>query len=226
MGTDATKIITGWHLETLPPDTLRALTFLSEQEWLRKSQWYLAGGTALSLQTGNRLSVDLDFFTEENEFDNNELFQQFAGTPHDWETGVDRKNTVYGSLFGAKISFIAYPFFVPDATPLQYGTIRVLDKRDIAVMKITAISQRGRKRDFFDLFWCANNIESLETIITRLKKQYPSVAHEYHHILKALVYFGDAESDPDPVVKFDATWADVKTFFENQVPAIALRLMK
>lgn len=46
--------------------------------------------------------------------------------------------------------------------------------------------------DFFDAYYIAHNIEPLEDSIKRLKKQYPSVAHDYHHILKSLVYFDDA----------------------------------
>lgn len=72
-----------------------------------------------------------------------------------WITDIEDKNTVYGELFKAKVSFIAYPFFIPKQKIITHGSVRVLDKRDIAVMKITAISQRGRKRDFFDLYWCA-----------------------------------------------------------------------
>ena len=93
-------------------------------------------------------------------------------------------------------------------------------------MKIIAISQRGRKRDFFDLYWCAHNIEPLEKTIKRLKIQYPSVAHNYHHILKALVYFVDAESDPEPIIYFDATWKKVKSFFTKEIPIIADKIMR
>lgn len=139
---------------------------------------------------------------------------------------MDRKNSIYSTLFGAKVSFIAYPFFKPKQKPLFYGNIRVLDKVDIGVMKIIAVSQRGRKRDFFDLYWCARNVEPLEKIIRRLKIQYPSVAHDYHHILKALVYFEDAESDPEPDINFRATWTGVKRFFTKEIPVIADKLLR
>ncbi len=124
------------------------------------------------------------------------------------------------------MSFIAYPFFVPDDEFIKYGAINILSGRDVAVMKIVAISQRGRKRDFFDLYWCVQNIEPLENLIKRLKKQYPSVAHDYHHILNSLVYFADAESDPDPELNFEAKWADVKSYFEAQIPEISKKMLK
>lgn len=44
-------------------DTLRGLTKLGKCQVL--SQAYLAGGTALALQLGHRVSYDLDFFTQE-----------------------------------------------------------------------------------------------------------------------------------------------------------------
>lgn len=216
---------TDWRYEALPRQTKKALMFLSEEKWLRESGWYLAGGTALALRVGNRKSFDLDFFTQEKDFDEKKLIGRFIDN-NDWRTEIEEKNTVYGELFKAKVSFIAYPFFIPKQEPIWHGAIKVLSPTDIAVMKITAISQRGRKRDFFDLYWCAQNIEPLENIIKRLKVQYPSVAHDYHHILKSLVYFKDAESDPNPEIYFDVNWKKVKNFFIKEIPKIAEKIMR
>ena len=44
---------------------------------------------------------------------------------------------------GAKVSLLAYPFFTPSAERLRCGNVRVLAPRDIAVMKVIAISQRA-----------------------------------------------------------------------------------
>jgi predicted nucleotidyltransferase component of viral defense system len=209
---------------TLPVSTKKALDFLSGEDWIGISDWYLAGGTALALQAGHRKSVDLDFFSQQKNFEEEEVLSHFSNNK-DWKIDFSRKNTVYAILLGAKISFIAYPFFVPKQKYIKYGSINILQMRDIAVMKIVAISQRGRKRDFFDLYWCAHNVESLLEIIKRLPEQYPSVAHDYHHILKALVYFEDAETDPDPEVNFKADWKQVKTFFRKEIPKIMNELI-
>lgn len=204
------------NLEILPPKTKKAFVFLSEQNWLSKSKWYLAGGTALALQSGFRKSVDLDFFNTQKNIDNNDLLHNLLKN-REWNTTLNKKNTIYGELFGAKISFIAYPFFVPKQECTQYGSIKILNPIDIAVMKIIAISQRGKKRDFFDLYWCINNVEPLENLFKRLPSQYPLVVHNYHHILKSLVYFEDAENDPGPDVYFKATWTEVKKFFRKEI---------
>lgn len=135
-----------WNTKILPQPAKKALEFLSRQNWLKHSGWYLAGGTALALQVGHRRSVDLDFFTTQANFNSNALLGHFLNTG--WQTSINEQNTVHGELFGAKISFIAYPFFIPKQKPIWYGSVRILKTTDLAVMKIIAISQRGRKRDF------------------------------------------------------------------------------
>jgi len=212
------------NFSIVPPKTKKAFVFLSEQSWLDTGGWYLAGGTALALQAGNRTSVDLDFFTAEKDFDALELLDNFLGN-NEWVTDINKKNTIYGELFKAKVSFIAYPFFVPKQDFIRYGSIKILQPQDIAVMKIIAISQRGRKRDFFDLYWCAKNIEPLEDLVKRVKEQYPFVAHDYHHILKSLVYFEDAEGDPSPVIFFKVDWKEVKDFFKKEILSITNKII-
>jgi|SRR3989344_9283807 len=56
------------HFDALPKATLRALKKCAEINLFSRGGWYLAGGTALALQTGHRKSVDLDFFTEKKKF--------------------------------------------------------------------------------------------------------------------------------------------------------------
>jgi len=213
-----------WHFSSLPPKTKKALDFLSDQKWLESSKWYLAGGTALALRSGHRKSVDLDFFTQEKDFNNIALLNHFSDNKN-WKTVINREGTIYGELFGAKISFIAYPFFIPKQEYAKYGTVRIIQPIDVAVMKIIAISQRGQKRDFFDLYWCVKNVEPLEELMRRLNKQYPAVAHDYHHILKSLVYFTDAESDPAPEINFKVSWSEVKKIFVKEVPIVAHKLL-
>ena len=186
--------------------------------------YYLAGGTALAMfYYEHRESFDLDFFTTEKTFSATEVIGHM---PDGWETDIVREGTIYGRLCGAQISFIAYPFFIPRVAPEHYGGIAILAPADIAVMKIVAISQRGRKRDFIDLFWYAMHSEPLQDVLLRLPDQYPIVAHDYHHILKSLVYFVDAEEDPMPKLLFTAEWKEVKRYFRREVPRVARHLLR
>lgn len=221
MATADSKIT--WQTTILPPATKRALDFLAKQPWLKKSAWYLAGGTALALQTGHRRSVDLDFFTPKNDFSQGKLIERFP--KNIWETTFVQEGTIYGKLRNAKVSFIAYPFFHHRQPYLFYGSVPILDKRDVAVMKIIAISQRGTKRDFVDLYWYTLHEESFTNILERLNEQYPSVQHNYHHIYNSLLYFEDAEKDPMPQLNFKVSWKKVKEYFRREIPKITKQFL-
>jgi hypothetical protein len=209
--------------EVLPTNTAVAFEALSKVDWLA-FDWYLAGGTAFALQAKHRESVDLDFF-HTDDFDAPIIEKQLKELSG-WETTFMRKGTIYGELSGAKASFIAYPFFKPKQDFLKYGTISVLQLRDIGVMKIVAISQRGRKRDFVDLYWYIKNKEPLINLVKLLPEQYPSVVHDYHHILKSLTYFDDAENEPMPVLHFSATWEDMKKFFLEETKKVSEEVLR
>ncbi len=208
------------RLEMLPAATKRAFLALSKAMWLKKSSWYLAGGTALALQAGHRGSVDLDFFTAKNSFDIDGLKENLSKSGK-WQMTSEDTGTLYGKLYEAKVSFIAYPFFRPSPKKIRYGNINILTADDIAAMKIIAISQRGRKRDFLDLYWYCTNVGDLRATLSRALKQYPQT-HNMVHLLNSLAYFDDAEKDTMPQIHFLAKWDDVKSWF-RRTAALAAR---
>lgn len=212
-----------WHFDILPRATKRALEFLAKAQWLKRLAWYLAGGTALALQLGHRQSVDLDFFTPKKDFSNVILLNHFR--KNIWATDIMREGTIYGRLLGAKVSFIAYPFFCLKEPSHWYGAIKILSPREIAIMKIIAISQRGKKRDFIDLYWYIMHHDPLIKLLKLLPEYYPTVAHDYHHIAKSLVYFVDADVDPMPKVLFKADWRKIKAYFVQEVPKVTKGLL-
>jgi hypothetical protein len=211
-------------LHTLPPVTRRAFDEFKKFPPLKTGGWYLAGGTALALQAGHRQSVDLDFFTPKAKFREIALERDLLASEH-WMTAFRQEGTVYGKFMGAKASFIAYPFFVPAQPFIMCGAIRVLEASDIAVMKIIAMSQRGRKRDFVDLYWYCKNREPLAEVIARVPAQYPGQQHNIPHFIKSLTYFDDADRDPMPKIFFKADWNSIKRFFRKEAVAIAKQLL-
>ena len=206
------------HVDKLPLETRRTFLYSTELEFLSKD-WYLAGGTALALQVGHRQSVDLDFFTPRLNF--RELaFERNLLATGKWTTSFREKGTIYGMLGKAKMSFIAYPFFQPSPRRIRVGNIRMLVSEDIAAMKIIAISQRGRKRDFVDAYWYCVHREPLARVIERALHGYPGQEHNMGHILKSLVYFDDADQDPMPKIFFKTTWPEIKKYFKREVPRL------
>ncbi len=208
-----------FHLTALPQVTAEAFWELSKLSFFKKDGWYLAGGTALALQVGHRQSVDLDFFTTRKNFKELEIERALQNTGK-WQTTYREAGTIYGVFNNAKVSLIAYPFFQPKKEKVCYGTISILLPADIASMKIIAISQRGRKRDFYDLYWYCQNCELLSAVILRAVNQYPGQDKNVNHIIKSLSYFADAENDPEPKIFFKASWKTVKKFFQEQAKSL------
>lgn len=207
-------------LDCLPTSARRAFLYcVNKLDALIHLPWYLAGGTALALHIGHRQSLDLDFFLPKTSFDEVAFEGELVATEQ-WTTSFRQKGTIYGVLANTKVSFIAYPFFKPSPFRIRCGNVYILTVRDIAAMKIIAISQRGRKRDFVDLYWYCKNKEPLYNIILSATRQFPGQEDNINHILRSLVYFEDAEQDPMPKIFFDITWKEIKQYFQHEIPRI------
>ncbi|MEK7649115.1 MAG: nucleotidyl transferase AbiEii/AbiGii toxin family protein [Patescibacteria group bacterium] len=210
-------------LDRLPKATQGAFRLCTTMPFFTDFPWYLAGGTALALQVGHRQSVDLDFFTHKKSFNQRETELLLERT-NEWMTDHQEDGTLFGRLKKAKMSLIAYPFFLPSKEVVRCGTVRILPPKDIAVMKIIAISQRGRKRDFLDLYWYCLHCEPLRDVVRRVFHHYPQ-DHNIPHLIKSLTYFEDAEEDPMPTVFFKVDWKTIKAYFRKEAVRIAKELL-
>lgn len=90
---------------------------------------------------------------------------------------------------------------------------------DIAAMKLAAISERGTKRDFIDLYFILQNT-SLDKILQFYDKKYKKLTSNLFHIKKSLVCFTDAEEDPMPKMIMAVSWKEVKNFFRKEIPKL------
>ncbi|HFA48622.1 MAG TPA: hypothetical protein ENJ95_06325 [Bacteroidetes bacterium] len=189
---------------TIEPGTLELLKQLMAVPEI--APFYLVGGTALALQLGHRVSIDLDLFTLEN-FDKTNLIESLS---NDYNISIEAEGTsmLITYINEIKVDFVkmAYPVLFP---PLYVEGIRMLEIRDIAPMKLKAIAQRGSKKDFFDIYYLLQKMP-METLLHLFKKKFKQ--HEVFHIVKSLSYFADAEQYSDPIV-FDkaVTWSKVKS---------------
>jgi hypothetical protein len=200
-----------WHRNTITLSTKNVLKALND--YVAMESTYLAGGTGLSLRFGHRRSVDLDFFIRET-FDEERLLQRLEKMPG--VSDVSRgPQTLHLLIQSVKISFLgyAYPLLFPTAS---FDGVPVADPRDIACMKITAISSRGTKRDFVDLYAACGRFV-LRDLLKLFSQKYARTGYNRLHILKSLTYFADAEKDPMPHMLIPLEWADVKQFFHDEM---------
>jgi hypothetical protein len=191
------------YYETISDETLGLLKHIQSLDLFKDTR--LVGGTALALQYGHRKSIDLDFFgniTASDEQIEAELLQLGSLT-------IIRKSKdikIY-ALNDIKIDFVNYPYIWLE-TCIEEDNIRLARPSDIGSMKLSAITGRGSKKDFFDLFFLLKNY-TLDQLFSFYKNKFPQ-ASEFL-VLKSLIYFEDAEHDADPDL-FDKhiKWSFVK----------------
>jgi len=192
-------------------NTKEILAILGKSKTIKKS--YLAGGTGAALHSGHRISVDLDFFTLEDF--NPRLVAKEISNIGRFELEQASKKTVLGRFEGIRFSLFYYPY--PILFPFaNFCGIKILDLREIGVMKIDAIATRGAKRDFIDLYFICKSTP-LKKILFLYDKKFKKLAMNYVHIKKSLVYFVDAEGDELPEMLKKVHWNKIKEFFEDEV---------
>lgn len=176
--------------------------------------YYLAGGTALALQTGIRESFDFDFFIQ-NEFDENLLIQELESLG-ELEISVCRKGTVHAILNNVQLKFLYFPnkLVEPKVKVKEIDGLYLASIEDIAIMKLVAISQRGTKKDFFDLYYICNQFNiKIQDVLKMLNKKYDQNKINYSHIIQSLSYFEDAEDENLPKVFIDYDWNTIKQYY-------------
>ena len=191
------------QLQTVKPNTLELLRSFMQKEYL--NSFVLVGGTALALQMGNRESIDLDLFSTDD-FSSNEILSSLL---NDYQIIVNNQltQTLISTINQVKVDFIKfhYPFIRPFVI---IENVRMASIEDIAAMKLDAITGRGSKKDFYDLFFLLQHY-SIDELFSFYSEKYPH--QTTFHVIRSLSYFEDAEIQPNPIV-FDKTitWEVVK----------------
>ena len=175
--------------------------------------YYMIGGTALSLQLGLRESYDFDFCVK-SQFNNEILLSELKNIGN-VEVLQNQKGTCDVLLNGVQVSFFYYTNKVIKefVRAEEMPKLKIASVLDIAVMKIVAIGGRGAKKDFFDLY---NIIEKCNITIDELVEGLIQKCGDnvnYVNIIMGLSYFEDAEDEilPDTFVNYD--WQKIKKFF-------------
>lgn len=197
------------HTNTVLPGTLDLLKRVMAVPELE--DFNLAGGTSLALQIGHRLSVDLDLFGA-RPFEKDEILDLAD------DLGTVRlmhatKNILVLDINGVKVDFVNYKYPLLREVHKE-SDIRLVSLPDIGAMKLAAITGRGRKRDFTDLFFLMNQY-SLSELLTFYNQKYPDGSEFL--VARSLTYFDDADQDESLNLLQNADWPTVKKTIENEV---------
>ena len=176
--------------------------------------WILVGGTALALQLGHRISLDLDFFRHDA-FDVPTLRTSLAKLGRLAVPSLDAR-TLHARLDGVLLSFLRseVPFLYE---PVPYRGLRLADVRDIASMKVIAVAGRGSKKDFVDLHAYFESGATFGDLMAIVQQRYEGIDFNPIHLLRSLVYFDDAEAEPMPRMLTKVEWPRIRCRLETEV---------
>ena len=198
---------------TVSSNLLKTLTQLMQMEEL--NPFRLVGGTALSLQLGHRVSVDIDLFTDANyeSIDfmaiDNLLKKTFSFTEmlylgnnsfgKSYYIGNSRNEAVKLELFYTD------PFIRPI---IEKDFLRMASTEEIAAMKMEVIGNGGQKKDFWDVHELLDYL-SLEQMLSLHAERYP-YSHNKDLLINKLVDFQFADDDLTPICLKGKYWELIK----------------
>jgi len=191
--------------ETVATSTLELLESLMAIPEL--SDFALVGGTNLALRFGHRISVDIDLFSNKP-FDSNDIVPVLLNNYPSLLITSQKKSSLQCWISDIKVDIVLheYPYLQP--VDIISG-LRLASTSDIVAMKLNAVSQRGARKDFWDIAELLDQY-SLEDMLQFFSSKYKM--YEVFHIVRSLSYFDDADNMPAASVipLKNISWTDVK----------------
>lgn len=197
------------YKQTVNPRLLEILSALMNHPIFNEFQ--LVGGTSLALQIGHRESIDIDLFGfgELEELEVSEFLSSLGKV----QVLKKSKNILIYSVDGVKVDLVSYKY--PWLNPfINLENLRLADPQDIAAMKLNAISGRGSKKDFIDVFFLLKKY-SLADMIGFYNRKYKDGSEFL--VLKSLTFFGDADAEDTPKMLIPTDWQEVKKRITQEV---------
>jgi predicted nucleotidyltransferase component of viral defense system len=205
------------YWQAVTPAMRNLLRFIGQQPFANR--FYLAGGTALALRLGHRLSVDLDFFSASDEVTRSTRQEILAAlSPHTPQALEDVDGNLLLEVSGLHIGFFGYGYDLLEATD-HVEQVAVASVVDIGLMKLDALISRGSRKDFYDLYFITQQI-SIPALLALAETKYPYAQDFELMAVESLVLFENADRDIQPAMLEDIAWEDVRQFFINQAQAL------
>jgi hypothetical protein len=207
-----------YFVEGLPKKQIKVLKALGPQ--LTPKGFYLGGGTALAIHYGHRNSVDLDWFSAQPFEDGLLLAQGLRNSGLDLEIEQVSPGTLHGNIQAVRVTFLQYQY--PMLKPVQHWKDMGCDLaplEDLACMKLSAIAQRGARKDFCDLYALGKTSFSLQQMLGFYQKKFG--IRDIGSVLYGLVYFDDAENERMPRMLWNISWREIKKTILEWVKSIS-----
>jgi predicted nucleotidyltransferase component of viral defense system len=187
------------------------------------SGFYLAGGTALALQIGHRISVDFDLFSDQDiERSLLPRVQRVFSDAASIAPLINNSDELTVLVDDVKITFLKYPF--PTFDPFViYDDVPLLSVREIAATKAYTIGRRGAFKDYIDLYFILSEQHVTLTDIIDIAEKNFGFEFNSRLFLEQLVFLDDVEDTDIQFLKTSITGAELLSFFEANIRANAER---
>ncbi len=203
------------HLEIL--DKKRLAYF--EKLALFKKVGFLAGGTALALQAGHRISFDFDVFISKKISRNFPLTLRNIFPIKDILLNNQDEFT-FMTKDSVKISFILYPFDLGKHIVHLKHSIPLLSVKGIGITKAYTLNRWESWRDYLDMYYVLKSKKSsLSIIILAAKRIYKEMFSE-KLFLSQLLYTDNipaSEMKNTRLLKESLAPGEIKKFFEKEI---------
>lgn len=188
------------------------------------NEYWLVGGTALSLQRGHRISVDIDMFTDMSydKFDLTAIEKYLTETfefvefypdliqaiGRTFYIGNSKKESVKLDIFHQSDLFIF--------DKVEKEGVRMISIEEILAMKLEIIQNANtRKKDFWDIYDLIFDY-SLEDMLSFHEKKY-IYTHDRESIVNNFINFDKADNYFDPTCLRNHIWDVIKFDIVNWV---------
>jgi len=197
------------YYKTIESTTLELLKKIQTNDLFRSLR--LVGGTSLALQIGHRISIDINLFGTINA-SKLEITRQL-NTIGEVKTIHFTDNIAVYSVDGIKVDIVNYPYPWLESA-INKDELHLANMQDIAAMKLAAITGRGSKKDFIDIFFLLKNY-NLKEILGFYNQKYHDGSSFL--VLKSLAYFEDAEDELIPKMFDSIGWETVKETIQKKL---------
>lgn len=182
--------------------------------------FYLAGGTAVAAHVGHRASRDLDLFSIAADADLELVRAALVASLPDVEVVAITDVALHVRSSHTPIDVVRYAYPPLEPPTPGPGGFPLASIPDLATMKLAAVARRGIRRDFWDLhaMFDANRL-TLATALDAYTRRYGVTQSGAYHVLRALVYFDDAELEAtSPAGLSSDKWNMIKAWFRAHAP--------
>ncbi|NOS90679.1 MAG: nucleotidyl transferase AbiEii/AbiGii toxin family protein [Cyclobacteriaceae bacterium] len=192
------------HKETVTDQLIQTARLLCSIPEL--ASFRIVGGTAVALQLGHRISVDIDFFSNEivsKKVILNVLTKKFNTT--DFFVGTDRVN---GEINGVRVELYDNWMIPFKTNSIHTEDLRLASLEDLAGFKLNAITERREKKDYIDLFFLFKKL-GISSVLEKFKEYNPFISHKSILFALSEVKTAEQNSTPMPDMLLPANWNEI-----------------